>query len=332
MIVVPGGEGGRHDQVLGAHVRRRVQVQVGAAELPGLDVDLVPGLVHGGAQPGEPPVVEVEVAAAQVAAADALDDRLSQPVQEGGHEDDRAAEAAGDLGREHRAGQGGGIHHERAFRLMELDHRADRLRQLHRPAHVLDRRHVPQHRPALGRQERGGDHLERGILGTLHEYGALQRYAALDSVAGLGANGHGRAAPVPWVPARRAHGRTIRQAVRVWTAHRLSREREACCTRALVFHRVRGPQVIAGISGVAAGPPSRSHRATRSWTRSYPVHWPWCQPGGPLGPAIAGNTLICLDIQGSCALNDPAGQLGWRRTVPVLRARTAPVTVPAGLR
>src|SRR5207249_12201757 len=114
------------------HVRGGVQVQMGAAELPGLDVDLVARLVHGGAQPGEPPVVEVEVAAAQVAAADALDDRLSQPVQQGGDEDDRAPETAGDLRRKHRAGQAGRVNHQGAFGLVELDYRADRLRQLYR--------------------------------------------------------------------------------------------------------------------------------------------------------------------------------------------------------
>ena len=194
------GERRRHDQVLGARVRGGVQVQVVAVELPGLDVDLVPGLVHRGAEPGEPPVVEVEVAAAQVAAADALDDRLAQPVQQGGNEDDRAPEAAGDLRRENRAGQGGRVNHQGAFRLVELDHRADRLRQLDRPAHVLDGRYVAQYRPAFGRHERGRDHLERGVLGALHEDGALQRYAALHAVAGLRANGHGRATPVPRVP------------------------------------------------------------------------------------------------------------------------------------
>jgi len=64
-------------------------------------------------------------------------------VQQGGDEDDRAPEAASDLRREYRAGQGGRVNHQGAFRFMELDYRADRLRQFYRPAHILDGRHVP---------------------------------------------------------------------------------------------------------------------------------------------------------------------------------------------
>jgi hypothetical protein len=43
-------------------------------------------LVHRRAEPRETAVVEVQVPAAQVAAADALNDRFAEPVQQRGHE------------------------------------------------------------------------------------------------------------------------------------------------------------------------------------------------------------------------------------------------------
>src|SRR5262249_57777546 len=99
--------------------------QVRAAHPACLDVDLVVGSVHGGAQPGEAAVVEVEVAAAEVAAADALDHGFPQPVQQRGHEQHRAAEPPRDLSGQDRAGQPGRVHHEGALRLVELDHGTD---------------------------------------------------------------------------------------------------------------------------------------------------------------------------------------------------------------
>ena len=77
-------------------------------------------LVDDGAEPGEAPVVEVQVPAAQVAPADALDDGLAEPVQQRRHEQHRAAEPAGDLGRQHRAGQVGRVDHQRPLGLVEL--------------------------------------------------------------------------------------------------------------------------------------------------------------------------------------------------------------------
>ena len=102
-------------------------------------------LIDHRAEPGEAPVVEVEVAAAQIAAADALDDGLAEPVQQGRHEQHRAAEPPGDLGRENRAGQPGRVIDQRALGLVELDQRADRLGELDGAADVFDRRHVAQH-------------------------------------------------------------------------------------------------------------------------------------------------------------------------------------------
>ena len=88
-------EGGGHDEVLGAGVRGGVEVEGGAREAGGLDVDDGLALVHDRAQALVAQVVEVQVAAAQVAAADALDDRLTEPVQQGGHEQHGSAETAG---------------------------------------------------------------------------------------------------------------------------------------------------------------------------------------------------------------------------------------------
>jgi len=106
-------------------------------------------------------------------------------VQQRRDEQDRAAEAAGDLLRQHRAGELGGVHHERPLCLVELDHRTDGLGQLHGPADILDHRDVPQHGPALGGKQRGGDHLEGGVLSALHEDRALQRVASSHAIAGL---------------------------------------------------------------------------------------------------------------------------------------------------
>ena len=120
-----------------------------AAELVRLDVDLVLALVHDRPEPGEPPVVKVQVTAAQIASSDALQGGLAEPVQQRGHEQHRAAEPAGDLGGQHRAVQPGGVDHQGPLRLVELDHRADGLRELDRAAHILDDGNVPEYRPAL---------------------------------------------------------------------------------------------------------------------------------------------------------------------------------------
>ena len=126
----------------------------------------------------KPAVVEVQVAAAEIAAADVLEHRLAEPVQQRGHEQHRAAELPGDLGGQHRAGQLGGVDHQRPLRLVELDDRADRLGELDGPAHVLDHRDVPQYRAALLGEQRRGDHLQCRVLGALDEHRALQRVAA----------------------------------------------------------------------------------------------------------------------------------------------------------
>src|SRR5262249_1355693 len=94
-----------------------------------------------------------------------------------------------------RTGERGCGHHEGALRLVERGRGADGLRQFDGPAHVLDRRDVPQYRPALGGKQRGGDHLECGILGALHENSSAQWCAASNSIARLGSNSHGYAAP-----------------------------------------------------------------------------------------------------------------------------------------
>jgi hypothetical protein len=186
-----------HHQVLRAGVRRRVQVQVRAAQaVRGGDADDRLALVDGRPEPGEAAVVEVEVPAAQVAAADSLDDRLAEAVQQGRDEKHRATEAPGDLGRQYRRGQHGCVHHQGPLRLVELNPGTDRLRELGRAPHVLDRRDVPQHGAALVGEQCGGDHLERRVLGTLDEHRAPKRRAAAYAVADLGALGHVGAAPV----------------------------------------------------------------------------------------------------------------------------------------
>jgi len=92
--------------------------------------------------------------------ADALDHGLAEPVQQGRHEQHRAAEPPGDLGRQHRAGQVGRVDDERPLGLVELDHRADRLGQFDGAPDVLDRRDVPQHCVAVAGEQRRGDHLQ----------------------------------------------------------------------------------------------------------------------------------------------------------------------------
>jgi hypothetical protein len=187
-----GRQASRHDQVLGAGVRRRVQVQVRALQLAGLDPDGRVALVHDRAEPGEAAVVEVQVPVAQVAPADALDHGLAEPVQQGRDEQHRAAEPAGDLGRQHRAGQVGRVDDERPFGLVELDDRADRLGQFDGAADVLDRRDVPQHRMAVAGEQGCGDHLQRRVLRALHENRPVQRSASAHAVTRLGSQSHAR--------------------------------------------------------------------------------------------------------------------------------------------
>jgi hypothetical protein len=201
-----GRERGRHHQVLGAGVGRSVQVQVRAPQaVGGGDPDDRLALVHRRAQPRESAIVEVKISVTEVAAADALDDGLAEPVQQRGHEQDRAAEPPRDLGRQHRRGQRRGVHHQGALRLVELNLGAHRLRELDRAPHVLDRRDVAQHGPALVREQCRSDHLQGRVLGALDEHRALQRCSAADAVADLGALGHVDTTPVPGRTARTAH-------------------------------------------------------------------------------------------------------------------------------
>jgi hypothetical protein len=93
---------------------------------------------------------------------------------------------------EHRAGQVGRVDHQRPLGLVELDHRADRLGQLHGPADVLDSRDVAQHRVAVAGQQRRGDHLQRRVFRALHEDRAVQRSTSAHAVARLGSTSHGR--------------------------------------------------------------------------------------------------------------------------------------------
>ncbi len=231
-----GRERGGHDQVLGAGVRRGVEVQVRSAQAVGLDADLALALVDGGAQPGEAAVVEVQVAAAEVAPADALEHRLAEPVQQRGNEQHGRAELPGDLGGQHRAGQLGGVDHQRPLHLVELDHRADGLGKLDGPADVLDDRDVPQHRAALLGQQRGGDHLQRRVLSALDENGPLQGIAAYDAVAGLVTAAHNAETPVPGgrdiiIPARGVCADQLRPA-KAW----VRRRRPDLVARSPVFH------------------------------------------------------------------------------------------------
>ncbi len=210
----------RHHQVLGAGVRRRVQVQVRAAQAVGSgDPDDRLALVDGRAEPGEPAVVEVKVPAAEVAAADALDDGLAEPVQQRGHEEHRAAEAAGDLRWQHRRVQRRGVYHECALGLVELNPGADRLGELDGAVDVLDRRDVPQHGATLIGQQGRCDHLQGRVLRALDEHRALQRRSAANTVADLGALGHVDTAPVRGGTARTAHSVSAPERTRCPVCH-----------------------------------------------------------------------------------------------------------------
>src|SRR5258708_15387726 len=96
-----------------------------------------------------------------------------------------------------------GIDDQRALRLVELHDGADRLGELHRPPHVLDRRDVAQHGAALRGHQRRRDHLECRVLRTLDEYRPAERRPAAYAVANLGALGHVDTAPVRGGAARR---------------------------------------------------------------------------------------------------------------------------------
>src|SRR5690606_37352837 len=182
------GQGGGHDEVLGAGVRGGVEVEGGAGQPGRLDVDDRLALVDDRAQALVAEVVEVEVAAAEVAAADALDDGLAEAVHQRGGEQHRPAEPAGDLGGQHGAGEAGGVDDERALGLVQLDVGAHGLGQLDRAAYVLDDRDVAQDGAAFGREQSRPDHRQHGVLGALDEYGSTQgiatAYAVTDHSSG----------------------------------------------------------------------------------------------------------------------------------------------------
>jgi hypothetical protein len=134
-----------------------VQVEAATAEVAGLDVDVVALGVLGdlGTQAREAPVVEVQVAAAQVASADALDAGVAGAVHQRGDEEHGTAETGRDVGGQDGAlgvVELGGVDDDGSLGLMELDLGAHVFGELESSVDVLDNRNVPQHRTAPGRE------------------------------------------------------------------------------------------------------------------------------------------------------------------------------------
>jgi hypothetical protein len=133
--------------------------------------------------------------AAQVAAADPLDDRFAEPVQQRRDEEEGATEARRDVRGQDRAGQLRGVDDESALRLVELGLGPDRLGQFDRSPDVFDDRDVAQDRTALRRHQRRPDHGQDGVLRALHEHGAAKLAAPSHAVTDLVAQAHSADTP-----------------------------------------------------------------------------------------------------------------------------------------
>src|SRR5690606_776821 len=185
--------------LLGGADGRVRQPDLGAAQpVRGLQVLAVRPLLDGRAELPQHVEVEVDGAAADVAAAEARDERVPEPVQQRAAEQDRDPRGAGvgiDVG-DVRALHAGGVEHQFAGLVPRADRHAVQLQQAAYDPHVADVRHVAQ--PARCAAQQRGDHgLRYEVLRTADTDLALQRGSAVDQQYVISAvDGHG--SRVPW--------------------------------------------------------------------------------------------------------------------------------------
>ena len=175
------GQHGREQRLLGGADGRVRQMDLRAVQaVGGGDVDAVLMLlVHVRAELAQRLQVEVDRAAADVAAAERGDERLAQTVQQRSGEQDRDTARAGE--RVH-VGHVGELHVLRVDRhnavvAVHVHVHAMQAQQVGDHVHVADLGHVLQHRRA-GRQQRRHHGLAHEVLGAAHLDGAVERLAA----------------------------------------------------------------------------------------------------------------------------------------------------------
>ena len=84
----------------------------------------------------------------------------------------------------------GGVDDDGALLLVEGDFGPDVFSEFECAVDVLDDRDVPQHGTALGREERGSDHRQDGVLRALDERCSAEGASAADAVTNLLAHAH----------------------------------------------------------------------------------------------------------------------------------------------
>ena len=176
------GEHRRQQHLLGRADRRVRQPDLGAAQpLRGLQVLAVGPLLDRRAELPQHVEVEVDRPAADVAAAEARDEGVAEPVQQRAAEQDRDTRGArvgvdvGDVGALHV----GRVEHQLARLVAGADRHAVQLQQPAHDPHVADVGHVAQ--PARPAAEQRGDHgLRHEVLRAADTDLALQRGAAVD--------------------------------------------------------------------------------------------------------------------------------------------------------
>ena len=139
--------------------------------------DVAPVLDRG-AQGAEGVEVRIEPAAADHVAARRRQQRLPEAGQQRAGDEERGADALGELGIDIRLGHGGGVEHDRvAVEALDLD--AEVRQQLEHRLGVADLRHVVEHDPLVREKARGQERQGR-ILVAGGRDGAGQRHAAFD--------------------------------------------------------------------------------------------------------------------------------------------------------
>lgn len=138
-------------------------------------------LIHGGAELAQGLQVEVNRTAADCAAAEGRDERLTQTVHQRAREQNRNAGGAGQRIHVGHVGQlyMAGVDGHDALLAVHVHIHAVQSQQIGDHMHIANLRHILQHR--LARRQQCGDHgLAHEVLCATHLDRAIQRLTALD--------------------------------------------------------------------------------------------------------------------------------------------------------